>query len=175
MRHALNLVMVMLALGGFAGLAETASAQSLCYHIQRAVFRCPKMNRGLAVDGQYFWVGEFGGWLRCYDRNGRRLPDRDLGGGTVQYLGHGASSSKEFVATAARDFVAVLPIDGGPMRRIDHPIKGFAGAVASTGTTLWVMNGQSPVVFEMDLEGKLLRKFTAAQGENASSRAIALD
>ena len=175
MRHTLNLVMAMLALGGSVGKAETAPAQSLHYHVRRAVFRCPAMNRGLAVDGQHFWVGEFGGWVRCYDRDGRRLPDRDLGGGTVQYLGHGAAASKEFVATGARDFVAVLPIDGGPMRRINHPIKGYACAVASAGTTLWVMNGESPVVFEMDLEGKLLRKFTAAQGKSSSSRAIALD
>ena len=103
MRHALNLVMAMLALGGSAGKAETAPAPSLHYHIRRAVFRCPEMNRGLAVDGQHFWVGEFGGWVRCYDRDGRRLPDRDLGGGTVQYLGHGASSSKVLPTSASRN------------------------------------------------------------------------
>jgi len=34
----------------------------------------------------------FGGWVRCYDRDGRRVPERDLGGGTVQYLGHGVAA-----------------------------------------------------------------------------------
>ena len=106
------------------GAAESPAPTS-SYHVQRAVFRCGKMNRGLAWDGRNFWVGEFGGWVRCYDERGRPVPDRDLGGGTVEYLGHGAACGSDFVTTGARDFIAVLPEDGGPMRRIKPAISRF--------------------------------------------------
>ena len=77
------------------------AAQDLHYHLRRAVFRCSPMNRGLAFDGKHFWVGEFGGWVRCYDLQGQHLPARDLGGGTIQYLGHGVATGEDFVATGA--------------------------------------------------------------------------
>ena len=158
-----------------ARAADVASGETRCYHITRAMFRCPGMNRGLAFDGEHFWVGVFGGWVRCYDRDGRPVPSRDLGGGTVQYLGHGTAAWKGCVATGARDFVAVLPKEGGPMRRLTPPVSGATCAVAATGTTLWAMNHETPVLFEMDLEGRLLRKITTAQRPSSSSRDICVD
>jgi len=154
--------------------AETPDA-TYSYQIHRAVFRCDKMNRGLAFDGRHFWVGEFGGWVRCYDKDGRPLADRDLGGGAVQYLGHGVACGEDFVATGARDFLAVLPTDGGPMRRIEPAVKGAVCAVACDGATLWAMNYQSPVVFQMDLEGRLLGQITTAQVSSPTSHDMAVD
>ena len=153
----------------------TVAGQPPHYNVDRALFQCSGLNRGLAFDGQRFWVGEFKGWVRCYDDAGRRLPEHDLGGGTVQYLGHGVAVGDGFIATGARDFVALLPTDGGPMRRIIPPIKGAVCAVASTGKTLWCMNHQSPDVYEMDLDGRLLRRFTSAQRPSSSSCDIAVD
>jgi len=154
--------------------AETADG-SHSYQVERAAFRCDKMNRGLAFDGRHFWVGEFGGWVRCYDKDGRPLPKRDLGGGTVRYLGHGVACGADFVATGARDFLAVLPKDGRPMRRIEPPVKGALCAVASDGATLWAMNYESPVAFQMDLEGRLLRQITTAQVSSSTSHDMAVD
>ncbi len=145
------------------------------YHIRRAVFRCGRMNRGLAWDGRHFWVGEFGGWVRCYDERGRPIPDRDLGEGTIEYLGHGVGRGGDFVATGARDFVALLPKEGGPMRRIAPAVEGAVCAVASDGTSLWAMNYQSPILYQMDLEGRLLRQFTTAQQSSPTSHDIAID
>ena len=133
------------------------------YHVSRAVFRCSPMNRGLGFDGEHFWVGEFGGWVRCYDPRGQRSPSRDLGGGTIRYLGHGVATGPDFVATGAWDSVAVLPKNGGAIRHIKPPVPGNPCGVASSGQTLWVMNYQSPLVYEMSLDGKLLRQFTTAQ------------
>lgn len=155
--------------------SEIVVGQQQHYHVERAVFPCSGLNRGLAFDGQHFWVGEFGGWVRCYDRDGQRLPQRDLGGGSVQYLGHGVAVGDGFIATGARDFVALLPVAGGPMRRIVPPVKGSVCAVACTGKTLWCMNYQSPEIFEMDLDGRLLRRFTTAQRSSSSSCDIAAD
>ncbi|MBC8876271.1 MAG: DUF4450 domain-containing protein [Planctomycetes bacterium] len=155
--------------------AGIVAGQELHYNVERAVFRCSGMNRGLAFDGRRFWVGEFGGWIRCYDGTGRRLPEHDLGGGTVRYLGHGVAVGDGFIATGARDFVALLPIDGGPMRRITPPVKGAVCAVACTGKTIWCMNYQSPDIYEMDLDGRLLRRFASAQRSSSSSCDIAVD
>ena len=132
------------------------------------------MNRGLAFDGQRFWVGEFSGWIRCYDGTGQRLPENDLGGGTIEYLGHGVAVGDGFIAAGARDFVALFPADGGPMRRIVPPVKGAVCAVACTGKTIWCMNYQSPDIYEMDLDGRLLRRFTSAQRSSSSSCDIAV-
>lgn len=172
--RAIWLSLPLLALIPCAAAGES-SDETLSYHVQRIMFRCTPMNRGLAVDGRHFWVGEFGGWVRCYDRAGRRVPSRDLGGGTVQYLGHGVACGGDCVISGARDFLALLPNDGGPMQRIPPAIKGAVCAVASNGKTLWAMNHQSPVVFEMDLEGRLLRQFTTAQQSSPTSHDIAVD
>ncbi|MFH1924082.1 MAG: DUF4450 domain-containing protein [Planctomycetota bacterium] len=175
-RNAVWTILVLFAsLTSLARGEETGPSATRSYHIQRAVFRCGKMNRGLAFDGRHFWVGEFGGWVRCYDRAGQRIPSGDLGKGTVEYLGHGVACGRDFVATGARDFLAVLPADGGPMRRLDPAVKGAVCAVASDGTTLWAMNHQSPVLYEMDLEGRLLRQFPTAQQSSPTSTDIALD
>ena len=152
-----------------------SAGQTLHYNIERAIFRCSGLNRGLAFDGERFWVGEVGGWVRCYDATGRRLPERDLGGGTLRNLGHGVAAGDGFIATGARDFVALLPTDGGPMRRITPPVKGAVCAVACAGKTLWCMNYQSSEVFQMDLDGRLLRQFTTAQRPSSSSCDIAVD
>ena len=157
------------------GATNEASDAARFYHVRRAVFRCPKANRGLAFDGRHFWVGEFGGWVRCYDRTGRPVPSGDLGDGTVRYLGHGVAAGGTFIVAGARDFIAILPRDGGPMRRIETPVKGRVCAVAFAGTTLWAMNYQSPVLYEMDLQGRLLRKFTTAQRASSSSNTISMD
>ena len=154
---------------------DSGGAESRHYHLRRAVFRCPAMNRGLAFDGDCFWVGEFGGWVRCFDAQGRRVPDRDLGGGTIKYLGHGVATGKDFVATGAWDSVALLPKAGGPLRHVKPPIAGNPCAVAATGATLWVMNYQSPELYEMTLDGKLLRRFATAQRVSPTSHDIASD
>lgn len=172
--HRFNRLIVVVAALLSAG-SEITAGQELHYNIERAVFSCSGLNRGLAFDGQHFWVGEFGGWVRCYDRDGWRVPERDLGGGTVQYLGHGVAVGEGFIATGARDFVALLPIDGGPMRRITPPVQGAVCAVACTGKTLWCMNYQSPEIYEMDLEGRLLRRFTTTQQSSLTSCDIAVD
>ena len=101
--------------------------------------------------------------MRCFDARGQRVADRDLGGGTIRYLGHGVATGQDFVATGAWDSVAVLPKDGGPIRHLKPPVPGNPCGVASTGQTLWAMNYQSPVLYEMTLDGKLLRQFTTAQ------------
>ena len=93
--HGIVMSMLVLATIGYA------TADDLHYHLHRAVFRCSSLNRGFAFDGEHFWVGEFGGWVRCYDLQGQRIPDRDLGGGTIQYLGHGVATGKDFIATWA--------------------------------------------------------------------------
>jgi len=155
--------------------AGSDAAEPLHYHVHRAVFRASGANRGLAFDGQHLWVGEFGGWVRCYDRDGRPLSKRDLGGGKVQYLGHGVAAVKDFVATGARDFLALFPSDGAPMRRIEPPEKGAVCAVASGGSTLWAMNHESPILYEIDLQGRILRRFTTAQTKSSTSRDIAID
>lgn len=145
------------------------------YHLSRALFRCSPLNRGLGFDGEHFWVGEFGGWVRCYDPRGRRMPSRDLGGGTIRYLGHGVATGPDFVATGAWDSIAVLPKDGSAIRHIKPSLPGNPCGVASNGQTLWVMNYQSPVLYEMTLDGKLLRQFTTAQQPSATSHDIAID
>lgn len=89
-------------------MATFATGEDRFYHVQRAVFRCSPLNRGLAFDGRNFWVGEFGGWVRCYDLQGRPLPDKDLGGGTIQNLGHGVATGRDFVVTGAFDSVAPI-------------------------------------------------------------------
>lgn len=145
------------------------------YHLHRAVFRCFAMNRGLGFDGRHFWVGEFGGWVRCYDLQGQPVPQRDLGGGTIRYLGHGVGTGAEFVATGAWDSIAVLPKDGGPLRHIKPPVPGNPCGVACSGPTLWVMNYQSPVLYEMNLDGQLLRQFTTGQQSSATSHDFTID
>ena len=86
------------------------------------------MNRGLAFDGKHFWVGEFGGWVRCYDLQGQRVPDRDLGGGTIQYLGHGVATGEDFIATGAWDSVAVLSRGDGQIRQMKPPMPANPAA-----------------------------------------------
>jgi hypothetical protein len=167
-------VLAMLFAGGGRGAAETAPA-ALSYHLHRAVFRASASNRGLALDGRRFWVGEFGGWVRSHDRSGARRPEDDLGGGTIQYLGHGVAACGHFLAVGAWDAVAILPIDGRPLRLVKPPLAGHPCAVASTGKTLWVMNYQSPVLYEMDLDGRLLRRFTTAQKPSDTSQGITAD
>jgi hypothetical protein len=56
-------------------LCGPSAAEELNYQVQRAVFRAPGTNRGLAVDAGHFWVGQSGGWARCYDRNGQPDPN----------------------------------------------------------------------------------------------------
>ncbi|MCR4414457.1 MAG: DUF4450 domain-containing protein, partial [Thermoguttaceae bacterium] len=153
----------------------TTAEEPMHYHLGRAIFRCSSMNRGLAFDGEHFWVGEFGGWVRCYDRDGKHLPARDLGAGAVKYLGHGVAACDTFVATGAWDVVTVFPKSGGPPRNIRPPVAGNPCAVASSGKTIWVMNYQSSVIYEMDLEGRLLRQFSTAQRSTPTSHDIAVD
>lgn len=153
----------------------SASAETQYYHLQRAVFRASAMNRGLAVDSQHFWVGEFGGWVRCYGLDGQRQSNGDLGSGAVKYLGHGVAACGDFVATGAWDVITIFPRAGGESRSIKPPIAGNPCAVASDGKTIWAMNYQSPVIYEMDLEGKLLRQFTTAQKSSPTSQDIAVD
>ena len=126
--------------------AQGSAEERSYYHLQRAVFRASPMNRGLAFDGQHFWVGEFGGWVRCYDRQGQRQPSRYLGGGTVKYLGHGVAACDALVATGAWDVIAVFPKDGGPARNLKPPLPGSPCAVASDGKTLWAMSHPSPAL-----------------------------
>ena len=145
------------------------------YHLHRAVFRCSSLNRGLGFDGRHFWVGEFGGWVRCYDLQGQPVPQRDLGGGTIRYLGHGVGTGSAFVATGAWDSIAVLPKDGGPLRHIKPPVPGNPCGVACSGSTLWAMNYQSPVLYEMRLDGQLLRQFTTDQQSSATSHDFTID
>ena len=47
--------------------------------------------------------------------------------------------------------------------------------MASDGKTLWGMNYQSPVLYEMSLDGQLLRQFRTAQQSSATSHDIAID
>ncbi len=145
------------------------------YHLQRALFRCDPLNRGLAFDGEHFWVGEFGGWIRCYTAEGTRVPERDLGDGSNRYLGHGVATGGDFLAAGAWDAVTVFPRSGGASQRIAPPIAGNPCGVAALGSTIWVMNYQSPVIFEMSLEGQLLRQFTTAQQSTATSHDITID
>ncbi len=98
------------------------------YHLSRAVFRCSPMNRGLGFDGEHFWVGEFGGWVRCYDTRGQRLPSRDLGGGTIRYLGHGVATGQDFVATGAWDSIAVCPRTAARSATSSRPCRGIPAA-----------------------------------------------
>ena len=165
----------MVALALVVGTLAPAVAQEKYYHLQRAVFRCSPLNRGLGWDGEHFWVGEFGGWVRCYDRGGRHIPDRDLGGGTIKYLGHGVATGQDFVATGAWDYVALMPLGRGPIRTLKPPLPGNPCGVASNGQTVWAMNYQSPDVYEMSLDGKLLRRFTTAQQPSVTSHDIAID
>lgn len=158
-----------------AAAARGAAEERPYYQIQRAVFRCSPMNRGLAVDGQHFWVGEFGGWVRCYDRRGNRQPRGDLGGGTVKYLGHGVAACDAMVATGAWDVITVFPRDGSPSKKVKPALAGNPCAVASDGKTLWAMNYQSPLVYEMSLDGRLLRQFKTAQQPSATSHDMAMD
>lgn len=179
MSCSINIILVVLAffsaLTAFVHAGVEPSRPMYTYQIHRAVFRCSKMNRGLAFDGQHFWVGEFGGWIQCYDHTGRHVPSRKLGGGNVQYLGHGVTFSKDFVATGARDFVALLPKNGGAMRRLEPAVKGSVCAVATDGKTLWAMNYPSPILYQMDWEGRLLSQFTTAQQNPLTSNDIAID
>ena len=133
------------------------------------------MNRGIAYDGEHFWVGEFGGWVRCYDLQGQHVPDRDLGGGTIQYLGHGVAIGGDFIATCAWESIAILSRRDGQLRQLKSPIPGKPCGVASTGQTLWVMNYESPEVYELTLDGTLLRQFTTAQQPSVTSHDIAID
>ena len=133
------------------------------------------MNRGLAFDGTHFWVGEFGGWVRCYDLQGQHLSARDLGGGTIQYLGHGVATGEGFIATGAFDSVAVLSRADGQIRHVKPAVPGKPCGVASQGQTLWVMNYESPELYEMTIEGALLRQFTTAQQPSVTSHDIAVD
>ncbi len=151
------------------------AAQDPHYHLRRAVFRCSPMNRGLAFDGTHFWVGEFGGWVRCYDLQGQHLSARDLGGGTIQYLGHGVATGEGFIATGAFDSVAVLSRADGQIRHVKPAVPGKPCGVASQGQTLWVMNYESPELYEMTIEGALLRQFTTAQQPSVTSHDIAVD
>jgi len=153
----------------------SATADALHYHLHRAVFRCSSLNRGFAFDGQHFWVGEFGGWVRCYDRTGQRVPERDLGGGTIQYLGHGVATGKDFIATCAFESVAILSPHDGQIHQVKPPVPGKPCGVASRGETLWVMNYESPELFEMTRDGVLLRQFTTAQQPSVTSHDIAID
>ncbi len=157
-----------------AAVSQCAAAEKY-YHLQRALFRCSPMNRGLALDGEHFWVGEFGGRVRCYDLHGQPVSDRDLGDGTIRYLGHGVATGQDFVATGAWDSVAVIPKQGGAIRYLKPPGPGNPCAVASTGETLWIMNYQSPIVYEMAMDGTLLRQFTSAQQSSVTSHDIAID
>lgn len=145
------------------------------YHLQRALFRCDPMNRGLAFDGECFWVGEFGGWIRCYTTAGVRLPERDLGDGSNRYLGHGVATGSGFLAAGAWDAVTVFPRAGGTPQRITPPIAGNPCGVAALGQSIWVMNYQSPVIYEMSRDGQLLRQFTTAQQSTATSHDITID
>lgn len=155
--------------------AWRSAEASESYHLRRAVFRCSPMNRGLAVDKDHFWVGEFGGWVRCYDRQGQRQPRGDLGGGTVKYLGHGAAACDGFVATGAWDAVTIFPKAGGASKSIKPAIAGNPCGVASDGKTLWAMNYQSPVLYEMSLDGRLLRQFHTSQKPSPTSHDITVD
>lgn len=155
--------------------SQGTAEEGRTYHVQRAVFRASPMNRGLAFDGRHFWVGEFGGWVRCYDRDGRRLPGKDLGDGTVKYLGHGAAASDGLVATGAWDVITVFSPGGTPPKRLKPPVPGNPCAVASSGKTIWAMNYQSAVLYEMDLDGRLVRQFLTAQQPSATSHDIAID
>ncbi|MHB8862454.1 MAG: DUF4450 domain-containing protein [Pirellulaceae bacterium] len=152
-----------------------ATADDRHYHLRRAVFRGSPLNRGLGFDGQHFWVGEFGGWVRCYDLQGQRVPARDLGGGTIQYLGHGIATSQDFIATCAWESLAILSRDTGEIRHVKSPLPGKPCGVATTGDTLWVMNYESPVLYELTLDGQLLRQFDTAQQLSVTSHDIAID
>lgn len=164
-----------LGIAALVATARGAAEETQYYHLQRAVFRCSPMNRGLAVDAQHFWVGEFGGWIRCYDRQGQRQPASDLGGGTVKYLGHGVAACDGCVATGAWDVITVFPKGGGAAKNIKPAVSGNPCGVACDGRTLWAMNYQSPVLYEMDLDGRLLRQFKTAQQSSATSHDIAID
>jgi len=122
-----TLVRSALAAGIFAVTtytSATSAAETLNYHLQRAVFRCPKMNRGLAVDGNHFWVGEFGGWVRCYDRQGQHQPSK------VRIRWSGAEPARPecpAVVGAGETFTTTL----GPatIREIRDPQKAIPNAV----------------------------------------------
>ena len=55
------------------------------------------------------------------------------------------------------------------------PVPGKPCGVASSGETLWVMNYESPELYEMTLDGTLLRQFTTAQQPSVTSHDIAID
>src|SRR3990172_8435333 len=93
----------------------------------RNTLRCAIMAApppGALPAAPHFWVGEFGGWVRCYDRQGQHQARGDLGGGTVKYLGHGVAACDALVATGAWDVVTIFPKNGAPPKNVKPAVPG---------------------------------------------------